>query len=212
MLIAVTVVYWRESPTGMVAVALMCGGDGIADIAGRRFGKGNPLPHNRNKSWAGSFAMFAGVTCVEDIIMLSSTVSCCTRLSLAGQIYCDGRSIRVSALHFKCARVSMRCRPDDAARLSLCTGIHAKWRQWCSALFAGGYGLAMLFVLAFHALGYFNVDVPSTAAAVALIALAATAVESLPINQSIDDNLSVPGIAALVSHFMLRACVRFPAI
>ena len=60
VLIAVTVVYWRESPAGMVAVALMCGGDGIADIVGRRFGKGNPLPHNGNKSWAGSFAMFAG--------------------------------------------------------------------------------------------------------------------------------------------------------
>ena len=63
VLIAVTVVYWRESPAGMVAVALMCGGDGIADIVGRRFGKGNPLPHNGNKSWAGSFAMFAGMLC-----------------------------------------------------------------------------------------------------------------------------------------------------
>jgi len=60
VLIAVTLVYWRESPAGMVAVALMCGGDGIADIVGRRFGKGNPLPYNSNKSWAGSFAMFAG--------------------------------------------------------------------------------------------------------------------------------------------------------
>ena len=60
VLIAVTLAYWRESPAGMVAVALMCGGDGIADIVGRRYGKGNPLPWNGNKSWAGSFAMFAG--------------------------------------------------------------------------------------------------------------------------------------------------------
>ena len=68
----------------------------------------------------------------------------------------------------------------------------------------------MSFVLAFHWLGYFELDVPSTAAAVALISLAATAVESLPINMRVDDNLSVPGIAALLSHFMLRAATMLP--
>ncbi len=70
---------------------------------------------------------------------------------------------------------------------------------------AGGYGLALSFVLAFHWLGFFDVDVPSTALAVALISLAATVVESLPINMRVDDNLSVPGVAALLSFFMLRA-------
>jgi phytol kinase len=45
---------------GAQVVALMCGGDGLADIIGRRFGGGAKLPHNRNKSWAGSAAMFAG--------------------------------------------------------------------------------------------------------------------------------------------------------
>jgi phytol kinase len=44
----------------MQVVALMCGGDGLADIIGRRFGSGAKLPHNSNKSWAGSAAMFAG--------------------------------------------------------------------------------------------------------------------------------------------------------
>lgn len=38
----------------------MCGGDGLADIIGRRFGGNAKLPHNSNKSWAGSAAMFAG--------------------------------------------------------------------------------------------------------------------------------------------------------
>jgi phytol kinase len=70
----------------------------------------------------------------------------------------------------------------------------------------------MSFVLAFHALGYYTVDVPSTAAAVALISLAATVIESLPINQSVDDNLSVPGVAALFSHFMLRVGVGLPVV
>lgn len=59
MLIAATLIYWRESPVGITAVALMCGGDGFADLVGRRFGSVK-LPHNRNKSWVGSLAMFLG--------------------------------------------------------------------------------------------------------------------------------------------------------
>ena len=58
-------------------------------------------------------------------------------------------------------------------------------------------------------MGYFDCDMTYTAGAVAAISLAATAVESLPINQQVDDNLSVPGVAALLSHFMLRAATIF---
>ncbi|KAL3341427.1 hypothetical protein AABB24_025797 [Solanum stoloniferum] len=36
---------------------MMCGGDGIADIVGRRFGS-RKLPYNEQKSWAGSLSMF----------------------------------------------------------------------------------------------------------------------------------------------------------
>ena len=57
---AATVVYWRDSPTGAVAMALMCGGDGLADVVGRRLGPANPLPWNPAKSWAGSAAMLLG--------------------------------------------------------------------------------------------------------------------------------------------------------
>jgi phytol kinase len=38
---------------------LMCGGDGLADIIGRRWGT-HKLPLNPDKSWAGSAAMFGG--------------------------------------------------------------------------------------------------------------------------------------------------------
>ena len=37
-----------------------CGGDGLADIVGRRLGSTNPLPWNPQKSWAGSAAMLLG--------------------------------------------------------------------------------------------------------------------------------------------------------
>lgn len=54
-----TIVFWRTSPVGILALMLMCGGDGLADVIGRRLGK-TKLPFNANKSWAGSAAMFLG--------------------------------------------------------------------------------------------------------------------------------------------------------
>lgn len=58
---AVTLLFWRESPVGLMVLSLMCGGDGLADIVGRRYGFAR-LPFNHNKSWLGSLAMFTG-TC-----------------------------------------------------------------------------------------------------------------------------------------------------
>ncbi len=54
-----TLLYWLESPIGIVGLMLMCGGDGLADILGRRYGK-IPLPWAGNKSWMGSLGMFLG--------------------------------------------------------------------------------------------------------------------------------------------------------
>ena len=36
--VALTIIYWLDSPIGIVALMLMCGGDGLADILGRRYG------------------------------------------------------------------------------------------------------------------------------------------------------------------------------
>jgi phytol kinase len=54
-----TVLFWRHSPVGILALMLMCGGDGLADVVGRRWGKAK-LPFNPAKSWAGSAAMLFG--------------------------------------------------------------------------------------------------------------------------------------------------------
>ncbi|MGD8815520.1 MAG: phosphatidate cytidylyltransferase, partial [Anaerolineales bacterium] len=54
-----TLLFWRRSPVGIVALMLMCGGDGLADILGRRWGKVK-LPFSEHKSWIGSAAMFMG--------------------------------------------------------------------------------------------------------------------------------------------------------
>jgi len=56
---AVTTLFWRISPVGIMVLSLMCGGDGLADIVGRRYGSAK-LPFNAKKSWIGSLAMFTG--------------------------------------------------------------------------------------------------------------------------------------------------------
>jgi len=57
--VLMTVIFWYDSPIGIVALMLMCGGDGLADILGRRLGKVK-LPWNKRKSWIGSLGMLVG--------------------------------------------------------------------------------------------------------------------------------------------------------
>lgn len=57
--VLLTIIYWLDSPIGIVALMVLCGGDGLADILGRRLGKAK-LPWNPAKSWVGSIGMFLG--------------------------------------------------------------------------------------------------------------------------------------------------------
>lgn len=54
-----TVLFWYDSPIGIVALMQLCGGDGLADILGRRYGR-TRIYWNRQKSWMGSLGMFLG--------------------------------------------------------------------------------------------------------------------------------------------------------
>jgi len=57
--VVMTLLFWKDSPIGMVAVMLMCGGDGLADIMGRSL-RSPKLPWNKDKSVAGSLGMLLG--------------------------------------------------------------------------------------------------------------------------------------------------------
>jgi phytol kinase len=57
--VAVTLIYWKDSPIGIPALMMMCGGDGIADIVGRRV-QSSRLPWSPEKSLAGSLSVFLG--------------------------------------------------------------------------------------------------------------------------------------------------------
>ncbi len=57
--VLMTLIFWKDSPIGIIALMLMCGGDGIADVVGRRV-KSPKLPWSKEKSVAGSLAVFVG--------------------------------------------------------------------------------------------------------------------------------------------------------
>jgi phytol kinase len=57
--VAVTLIYWKDSLIGIPALMMMCGGDGIADIVGRRVNS-IKLPWSREKSLAGSLSVSLG--------------------------------------------------------------------------------------------------------------------------------------------------------
>jgi len=59
MFVLLTVIYWKDSPIGISALMMMCGGDGVADIIGRRV-KSPRLTWSREKSLAGLVSVFVG--------------------------------------------------------------------------------------------------------------------------------------------------------
>ncbi len=51
---ALTAMFWRGSSVGVLAIAVLCAGDGMADIIGRRYGQSNKLfysPQKVSSSW-----------------------------------------------------------------------------------------------------------------------------------------------------------------
>jgi phytol kinase len=68
LFVILTIIYWKDSPIGMVALMLMCGGDGLAEIFGRRFGT-IKIPWNHDKSLIGSIGMFLGGWILSGLIL-----------------------------------------------------------------------------------------------------------------------------------------------
>jgi phytol kinase len=59
MFVLITVIYWKDSLIGIPALMMMCGGDGIADIVGRRV-RSAKLPWSPEKSVAGTASVLVG--------------------------------------------------------------------------------------------------------------------------------------------------------
>jgi phytol kinase len=59
MFVLLTIIYWKDTPIGITALMMMCGGDGVADIIGRRV-RSPKLFWSPEKSMAGSLSVFLG--------------------------------------------------------------------------------------------------------------------------------------------------------
>ena len=68
MFVLLTIIYWKDSAIGITALMMMCGGDGIADIIGRRV-KSPKLAWSIEKSVAGSLSVFAGGALLSAVIL-----------------------------------------------------------------------------------------------------------------------------------------------
>ena len=77
--------------------------------------------------------------------------------------------------------------------------------QRLDAAVAGGAAMTTGFVALFSALGFFPGDAQTMLPAILATSLAAAVVESLPVNQFLDDNFSVPAVAAVMGHFMMQS-------
>jgi len=66
--VVLTIIFWYESPIGIVALMLMCGGDGLADVLGRRYGRTH-IPWNPIKTYMGSLGMFIGGLSLSIVIL-----------------------------------------------------------------------------------------------------------------------------------------------
>uniref|UniRef100_A0A453SP96 phytol kinase n=1 Tax=Aegilops tauschii subsp. strangulata TaxID=200361 RepID=A0A453SP96_AEGTS len=86
VLLIIVLVFWRDSPIGIVSLSMISGGDGFADIVGRRFGS-LKLPFNDKKSWVGvAQCSYLGSCC--PLCRVLATHSCCLdRISHALLMY-----------------------------------------------------------------------------------------------------------------------------
>jgi phytol kinase len=66
--VALTIIFWKDNPIGIVALMLLCGGDGLADIVGNQVGTVK-IPWSKKKSWAGTAAVFAGGLVLSVVIL-----------------------------------------------------------------------------------------------------------------------------------------------
>ncbi|KAG8651079.1 hypothetical protein MANES_07G093100v8 [Manihot esculenta] len=83
ILIFCSLVFWRESPVGVITLAMMCAGDGVADIMGRRFGSVK-LPYNQQKSWDAVLLLSFGIFSVGLDVSNSKGCFCCFTLDSSG--------------------------------------------------------------------------------------------------------------------------------
>ncbi len=84
--VLMTIIFWKDSPVGVIALMMMCGGDGIADVVGRNI-KSPKLPWSREKTVAGSLAVFLGGWVLAVLVVLIYGYSGVSGFSAADSLF-----------------------------------------------------------------------------------------------------------------------------
>jgi phytol kinase len=101
-----TLLGFRSSPVGVVAVCQMAAGDGLADIVGRRFGSVK-WPFSTSKSYAGSAAFVVGAFAVSTGVLSLLSATGCMSLDVAAYLP------QLLAISVVCAAVELVPISDD---------------------------------------------------------------------------------------------------
>jgi hypothetical protein len=167
---------WRRSPAGVVAIAVLCGGDGLAEVAGRSRLPRRALPHNPNKVGAGCQGTSRGNSPCAGIKQKG------VRQAARG---------RESAGHARCTTPA----PPHAAAQTVAGSL---------ACLLGGATMAQALLLHLRALGLLPHSPGSWVLlrGALLCSAAGAAVESLPLGEW--DNAAVPAAALAAAKLAFR--------
>ena len=104
-----TLIAWRNSLAGLVAVCQMAAGDGLADIFGRKWGRVK-WPFSKAKSYAGSAAFVVGGTIVSlAVVQWFVAFGCLGNSTMA----LGGLTIRLAFISVVCAMIELVPFGDD---------------------------------------------------------------------------------------------------
>ncbi len=84
--VILTIAFWLDSPIGIIALMMVCGGDGLAEIFGRKYGKVK-LPWNKGKSWIGSLGFLLGAWVLTIVVMAIFVSAGIFAAPLVGYLY-----------------------------------------------------------------------------------------------------------------------------
>jgi phytol kinase len=115
--------FWRSSMVGIVAMSTLAAGDGMADLIGRRFGKGNKWFFSESKSIAGTagFAVASSLTSIGLVNWLSTTG--CLQYSLSPM----DLALRIIAISVVCAIVELFPVVDDNYSVPITAAALTAW-------------------------------------------------------------------------------------
>jgi phytol kinase len=84
--VVLTIFYWKDTLIGIIALMMLCGGDGLADIVGNQI-KSMPIPWSKNKTLAGSLSVFVGGWVFSIVIICIYLAWGLSHIGLMGYIF-----------------------------------------------------------------------------------------------------------------------------